>query len=71
MYWLLSIGIEPGPPIGVQKGALGGVGLAVLGRASWSLGRRDDLPRDAVSGRRDQARFLQRRLSLPVGAMSP
>jgi len=28
---LLSIGMEPGPPIGVQKGPLCGVGLGARG----------------------------------------
>jgi hypothetical protein len=62
--------MEPGPAIGVQKGPLAGVGLAARGRSSWSRRRSDDLPRDAVLGRWDQARLLKRQPSLPVRAMS-
>ena len=66
----VSIGMEPGPPIGVQKGPHCGVGLAARWRSSWSRRRSDDLHRDAVFGMVDQARFLKRQLSLPVRAMS-
>jgi len=69
----MSIGIEPGTGIGVQRGTT--LFRRVRGerppRQSWSglLGRGG-----AVSRRqdcyRDQARFLKRQLSLPVSTMS-
>jgi hypothetical protein len=77
----MSIGTQKGPPIGVQEGPLGELVPVVhrfVGRGAECpfRDRRSDAPGGPVdppvqAGTRcDQARFLNRQLSLPVSTIS-
>jgi hypothetical protein len=66
----LSIGMQTGPRIGVQKGPPFGVpGRGRVGRCG-AAGAAAGNPGACAPSVGDQARFLNRQLSLPVSTMS-
>ena len=62
----MSIGIQTGPPIGVQKGPLWRCGEQARGGVAFQLAQ----PTRACVLEGGQARVLMRQLSLPVSTMS-